>query len=105
MSSLALCAQTMGDTARYLGQRVAGMEFRSSVGDIPPADRELFRNSLPLKRDDTLTRAKLRSTLQALFETKRFSEIQAEATPVADGVVLIFSTKPNYFIGSMQVTS
>lgn len=45
----------------------------------------------------------VRSTLQRLFRTGRFSDIKVNAEPAADGVVLQFLTKNAWFVGDVSV--
>jgi len=60
---------------------------------------------IPLKIGDRLDRDNLRESLRVLFETGRFAEIQAEATLLpSGGIVVDFRTKPNYFNGNVTVT-
>lgn len=59
---------------------------------------------LPQKSHQPLDKYKVRQSVQALYNTGRFSEIQVEAqkTPQNE-VVLTFSARENYFFGSLRV--
>lgn len=57
---------------------------------------------LPQKANEPLDKYKVRQSVQALYNTGRFAEIQVEAHKNFDGdLVLSFDTKENYFFGSL----
>jgi outer membrane protein insertion porin family len=59
---------------------------------------------LPLKPGDTLDRDRVRKSIQILFATKRFGDIQVEAERTGDDQVLVsIITTFNYFIGEVNV--
>lgn len=62
---------------------------------------------LPLlaqKPDEPLDRNKIRRSLQALYATGRFSELQVEAEPAPQNqITLVFVAKENYFIGMVSI--
>ncbi len=67
---------------------------------IDDADRLL--TILPQKVDEPLDRYKVRQSVQALYNTGRFAEIQVEAQRNPAGeVVLAFDARENYFFGSI----
>jgi outer membrane protein assembly factor BamA len=103
LASFALAQQTPLPAPNYVGQRITAIEFRSTAGQLSAQDQERFRTVLPLKPGDVLSRAALRDSLQALFPTRRFAEIEVEARPEGDGVGLTFVVKPNYFFGAVIV--
>jgi outer membrane protein assembly complex protein YaeT len=58
--------------------------------------------TLPQKVDEPLDKYKVRQSVQALYNTGRFAEIQVEAERTARGeVVLVFDVRENYFFGSI----
>lgn len=59
---------------------------------------------LPQKAHEPLDKYKVRQSVQVLYNTGRFSEIQVEAqkTPQNE-IVLTFSARENYFFGSLRV--
>ncbi len=60
--------------------------------------------SLPQKTGAALDRERIRDSIQHLYATGRFADIQAEAEPTQDGKVrLVFITSPNYFVGDVRV--
>src|SRR4051812_10649404 len=87
----------------YFGKPVAQIKLSSETSPFTKVDEARIIDILPLRVGDTLTRAKLRAGLQALYSTLRFAEIQAEAQLTSEGLVLTFVTKPNFFISSIEV--
>jgi outer membrane protein assembly factor BamA len=59
---------------------------------------------LPQKAHQPFDKYKVRQSVQVLYNTGRFSEIQVEAQRTPQGeVVLTFSARENYFFGSLRV--
>ena len=57
---------------------------------------------LPQKVNEPLDKHKVRESVQVLYNTGRFAEIQVEAQRTAHGeVILIFDARENYFFGSI----
>jgi outer membrane protein assembly complex protein YaeT len=85
---------------RYEGLRVRNIEFRG----VPVADPERLRAMLPQQVNQPLNRNKLKESIQALFQTGKFSDVkvQAERAPNAE-VTLVFVAKENYFVGGVSI--
>lgn len=65
-------------------------------------DVESLLTILPQKVNEPLDRYKIRQSVQALYNTGRFAEIQVEAQRNPAGeVVLAFDARENYFFGSI----
>ena len=65
-------------------------------------DTESLLPILPQKVNEPLDRYKVRQSVQALYNTGRFAEIQVEAQRNPTGeVVLAFDARENYFFGSI----
>lgn len=92
-------AQTGSSPTEYQGRIVQSVEL-PGVGQ---RDREHLLQSLPQKSGMPLDRNQVRDSIRALFSTGRFADIQAEVTPSGFGVVLTFTTSPNFFIGALDV--
>src|SRR5689334_22245173 len=45
----------------------------------------------------------VRESIRVLYGTGRFADIEAEVSPVSQGVQLKFVTSPNFFVGSIEV--
>jgi outer membrane protein assembly factor BamA len=68
-----------------------------------PLDPSELHDILPLKIDEPMRMEIVRVAIERLFATGRYADIQVDAEPYQDGVVLTFITKPSWFIGSVQV--
>jgi outer membrane protein insertion porin family len=65
-------------------------------------DAESLLSILPQKMNEPLDRYKVKESVQALYNTGRFAEIQVEAQRNPAGeVVLAFDARENYFFGSI----
>jgi outer membrane protein insertion porin family len=65
-------------------------------------DPESLLSILPQKTNEPLDRYKVRQSVQTLYNTGRFAEIQVEAQRNPAGeVVLVFDARENYFFGSI----
>lgn len=74
---------------------------------VQPAPSRTAAEYLPLvaqKTDQPLDPEAVRRTIENLFTTGEFADIQAVQYPVSGGVRLVFQTQPNYFIGAVRVT-
>jgi len=86
--------------AKYEGQIVRRIELRGIAG----SKREMLSSLITQQTGEPLDRKKLRESLQALFATGRFSDLQVEAEPSQpDGISLVFVATQNYFYGDINV--
>ena len=82
------------------GLKVAAIEIKSGAVEHP----EWLVPLLPQKANEPLDKYKVRRSVQVLYNSGRFSEIQVEAQRNPQGeVVLVFSARENYFFGSIRV--
>jgi outer membrane protein insertion porin family len=80
------------------GLKVASIQINSPGVENP----ENLLNTLPQKINEPLDKYKVRQSVQALYNTGRFAEIQVEAQRNPGGeVALIFDARENYFFGSI----
>jgi outer membrane protein insertion porin family len=86
-------------TSRYEGKIVRAIE----IPGVADADREHMLQLLPQKVGQPLDRGLVRDSIRALYATGRFADIQAEAAPSGDGVILAFTTSANFFVGAVDV--
>jgi outer membrane protein insertion porin family len=89
-----------GSITPYIGLTIDRME----LPEVPPEEAASLVAAMPLKVGEPLTREKLHDSIQVLFATGRFSDIQAEAdrTDTA-GVRLRFLTTANFFVGMIAM--
>ena len=87
--------------ASYQGLVVHSITF---LGLASPGDH--LENAIAQKAGAPLERDLIRESIQTLFASGRFADVQVEAERVAgDQVDLIFQTSPNYFVGDIRVES
>jgi outer membrane protein assembly complex protein YaeT len=60
---------------------------------------------IPVKKDAPYSARAIRETIERLYETGRYSDIQVDAAPSGDGVTLRFITKNSWFIGHVEIDS
>jgi outer membrane protein assembly complex protein YaeT len=86
--------------AGLIGLRVHEIQFRSP--SVTDSDR--LRALLPLKPGQALDKLKLRRSIQALYATGRFADIQVEAERRPNNDVdLVFIAQENYFVGRLTL--
>lgn len=80
------------------GAKVSAIQINSPGVD----NAENLLPLLPQKANEPLDKAKVRRSVQTLYDTGRFAEIQVEAQRTPQGeVVLVFAARENYFFGSL----
>ncbi len=91
----------VGAISSYEGLPIADLRFPDVTSD---RDRKQFLQQSGLAQGAPLQREQVRKSIQSLYATGRFADIEVEAQKTSDGMVaLIYHTVPNYFIG--QVTA
>ncbi len=72
--------------------------------DVPPKEQERLRALVPVKPGASLDRDAVRQSMEALYATRRFADISAQAERTGAGsVALAFVTSPNFFVGGVNV--
>ena len=98
------CAALAGagppDTKAYEGARIVDIQF--SPPDQPVASDDLKR-AVTLKTGTPLQMAEIRESMQKLFATGRYEDIQVDAEPAGDGVIVRFITRNSWFVGHVTV--
>ncbi len=80
------------------GSKVTTIQINSPAVDNP----ETLLSLLPQKANEPLDKSKVRRSVQTLYDTGRFAEIQVEAQRTPQGeVLLVFAARENYFFGSL----
>src|SRR3954452_5292644 len=97
--SLPANAQQVSPAPAYDGQLVQSVD----VDGVSPSDRQHLLDLLPQKSGSPLQRDQVRESIRVLYGTGRFADIEAEVSPVSQGVQLKFVTSPNFFVGSIEV--
>lgn len=83
----------------FEGQRVVNIAFNPPAQ--PVEGRELFE-ILPIKTGQNYSAASIRASIERLFSTGRYEDIQVDASPAAGGVAITFITKNSWFIGNVS---
>ena len=84
---------------KYDGKEVLTIQFDPVEQPLDPS--ELYE-ILPLKIHQPLTMASVRASIERLFATGRYADIQVDAEPYQNGVIVRFLTKNSWFIGSVS---
>ena len=93
-------ASPLGPASTYLGLPVHEIRFTG----VAEREKDHLRQLLPQKVGEPLNRDHVRDSLNILFNTGLFADIQVEADKTSDGqVILTFSLVSNYFIGAVSV--
>jgi len=72
--------------------------------DLSAKDQDRLRALIPIKEGSPLDRDAIRHSMEALYATRRFADISAQAERTSSGsVALAFVTIPNYFVGAVNV--
>jgi len=83
----------------YEGKLVQSIE----IPGVAERDREHILQLLAQKVGEPLDRGRVRDSIRALYATGRFADIQAEVSPLGQGVALTFATSANFFVGAVRV--
>lgn len=97
---LILQAANPAGASKYEDKKVVAIQF-DPVNQ--PVDLAEINRILPLKIGQPLRQADVRASIERLFATGRYTDIQVDAQPYQDGVVIRFITKNRWFIGQVSV--
>lgn len=89
-----------GQYRNFEGKIVKTIQFDPPV---QPLDADALHEILPLKIGQPLEIQTVRETIDRLFRTGRYADIQVDAEPYQDGVLVRFVTRNSWFIGDVQV--
>src|ERR1035441_804135 len=84
---------------KYDGKEVLTIQFDPVEQPVDPTE---LHEILPLKIHQPLTMAAVRASIERLFATGRYADIQVDAEPYQNGVIIRFLTKNSWFIGSVS---
>ena len=92
-----LCAQSQ----KYEGLTVTGVSFRPVAQPLDPDD---LRSRVAVEAGKPLRITDVRATIERLFASGRYADLEADATPDGGGVAVVFQTTNRWFIGSLAVS-
>jgi outer membrane protein assembly complex protein YaeT len=84
----------------YEGKDVANIQFDPSRQPLEP---QALSEILPLKMHTPLRTADVRASIDRLFATGRYADIQVDVKPSGNGVAVTFITKNSWFIGDVSL--
>lgn len=84
----------------YEGRRIATIQFVPQEQPLEPAE---INDLLPLKIKGTLRMADVQTSIERLFATGRYEDIQVDAEAHGEEVIIRFLTRANLFIGRVSV--
>jgi outer membrane protein assembly complex protein YaeT len=90
-----------GQGQKYEGMMVRNIQF---VPDKQPLEASELHDLLPLKMGQPLRMGDVRASIEKLFATGTYADIQAEAQPYRDGVAVVFHTTNSWFVGAVSVS-
>ena len=81
---------------QYYGTRVSSLALSGAQSQ---ADLQI----VPIHVGDLLTPENVRASIQALYNTGRYSSVEADASATPDGTSLTFRVRPNFFFSTFQI--
>jgi outer membrane protein insertion porin family len=98
ITPFALLAQAQ----KYEGRQVVTIQFDPKEQPLDPSE---LHDILPLQKDQPLRASDVRASIERLYATGRYADIQVDAEPYneggKDGVIIRFLTKNSWFIGAV----
>ncbi len=80
----------------FEGKKIVNILFDPVQQPLEPVE---LHQILPIRIGEKLTMSEVRATIARLFATGRYQDIQVEAEPANDGVLIRLHTKNSWFIG------
>jgi outer membrane protein insertion porin family len=93
-------ATLMAQYQNFEGKPVLAIHFEPVEQPLEPSERFEI---LPLKAEQPLRMSVVRASIDRLFATGRYADIQVDAQPYQDGVIITFVTKNSWFITGISV--
>jgi outer membrane protein assembly complex protein YaeT len=93
-------AKLIAQTSQFEGKNIVGILF-----DPPdqPLDKRELAQIVPLQTGQPLQMSTVRATIERLYATGHYEDIQVDAEPDADGVTIKFITRNSWFIGNVSI--
>jgi len=95
-------AQPQDSPVRFDGLNVVRISYDPSPQPIAVSE---LTDLVPLKKDSPFSSAVVRSSIERLYATGRYQDVQVDATEAEGGVAIRFITKGGWFIGHVGVQS
>src|SRR5262245_12389683 len=89
-----------GQNHKFEGLPIRNIAFEPVEQPLDPSE---LHDILPLEMNRPLEMGTIRATIDRLFATGRYSDIQVDVQPYRDGVASKFITRHSWFIGDVSV--
>ncbi|MBV9506565.1 MAG: BamA/TamA family outer membrane protein [Acidobacteriia bacterium] len=99
-SAPVLTAQQANPAQSFEGREVVAVQFDPPQQPLQPSELDALVSVKPGQR---LERTAIRASIERLFASGRYSDIQVDAEPSGGGVILRFLTTNRWFIGNVAV--
>jgi outer membrane protein insertion porin family len=96
---ITLAAPVWSETEQYEGKRIVDIQFSPPE---QPVDTSDLQQALMLKPNTPLRMVDVRLSIEKLYATGRYEDIQVDAEPSSDGVVVRFITRNSWFVGRVS---
>ena len=100
LSFLWLLAPTMAQDQNYYGMRIVRVEYAPEKQPLDPRDLEAAQ---ALQPGNVLSQEQVARTIDQLYSTGYYTDIQVDAQPSGDGVVIRILTQLNRFVGHIDL--
>jgi outer membrane protein assembly complex protein YaeT len=100
LTAAATVSPLAAQAAKYEGMTVTTIQFDPKEQPLEPAE---LHEILPLKMNRPLRMAEVRASIDKLFATGRYADIQVDAQPYNNGVAITFRTRNRWFIGAVSI--
>ncbi len=97
---LVTCAASFGQAGHFEGRPIVDIQYQPA--QQPLAQQDLDR-IVPLKKGAALRFADVAASIDGLYATGTYQDIQVEAEPSGNGVLVRFVTTNNWFVGHIEV--
>jgi outer membrane protein insertion porin family len=96
---ITLVTPIWSETQQFEGKRIAAIEFSPPEQPVATPDLE---QAVTLKPNTPLRMADVRESIEKLYATGRYEDIQVDAESHDDGVVVRFITRNSWFVGRVS---
>src|SRR5690242_1503098 len=96
---ITLTAPVQSETQQFEGKRIVDIQFSPPEQPVAAPDLE---QAITLKPNTPLSMVEVRTSIENLYATGRYEDIQVDAEPRGDGVVVRFITRNGWFVGRVS---
>src|SRR6266849_4986685 len=96
---ITFAAPVWSETPQYEGKPIVDIQFSPPEQPVAASDLE---QAVTLKPNTPFRMVEVRLSIEKLYATGRYEDIQVDATPSGDGVVVRFITRNSWFVGRVS---